>query len=66
MEEIIQTINNYYEKLGDNTRYWIVNGRYFVCYDCMDDMEDIHELTQSMVVAKYNNIKHFIDDTNKN
>lgn len=48
-EDMILAINAEEENKGTETRYWKNGNRYFVCYNAVSDMDDIHEVSADTI-----------------
>ncbi len=57
IEEKIEFLNEFYESIGSEKRYWIGNNDiYFVCYNATSIMDDIDEVSEDAINNDYERI----------
>lgn len=54
IEQMIEELNDYNEFIGTEKRYWIEGDIYFICYNVMDDMDEIEEVNEQKIINDYN------------
>ena len=54
--ELAKKANEACELNNSDTRFWVDDGRYFICYNAKDEMDDIDEVSKKKFINSINKI----------
>ena len=54
--DMVEMLNTYNENHNSETRYWIQDDMYFICYNALSDMDEIEEISEEKIRKKFQEI----------